>query len=213
MKRIVLAVLFGLSLTPNSGASVKIITINDDPTSALTTKAVPVVLDEQGLSEAAIIVKDLRETLLPMMPAAGLAAPQIGVKKRVVIFSWDRTVENLQAAINPTYVPQGDQTITSWEACLSSAPKEGPCQATHMDRYLKILATYYDESGKKVESIMEGFAAKVFQHECDHLDGMVNINQQRAEVKEFPTFDEFATFMKGVKTKDSESYTSPRPHE
>lgn len=188
----------------------QIVTIYDDPTAALSTKASPIELNKQGFTEAKEIVAQLQDTLLPLMPAAGLAAPQIGIKKRVIIFSWDRSVEHLRAAINPSYTPMEEQSNISWEACFSSAPKEGPCQAALLSRCQKILATYYDFDGNKIQETMEGFAAKVFQHECDHLEGTVNVHKKPIETKEFASYEGFLDFMKTVKAKDSVSYIAPQ---
>jgi peptide deformylase len=212
MNQTLLCLFFALFLTQTAQATMNIVTIYDDPTKALSTKASPIELNVQGLSEAKDIARNLRETLLPLMPAAGLAAPQIGIKKRVVIFSWDRSSDNLQAAINPSYEPLRDEAITGWEACFSSAPQTGPCQATHLPRYHEILAKYYDLDGKLVQVILRGFAAKVFQHECDHLEGMVNVRHDKAEVKDFPTYEEFVDFLSAVKAKDSVSYLPPEPY-
>ncbi|MBX9804579.1 MAG: peptide deformylase [Alphaproteobacteria bacterium] len=186
-----------------------IVTIYNDPECALGTKAAPIEMTKEGLGIAKIIVEDLRKTLLPLIPAAGLAAPQMGIKRRVIIFSWDRTFDHLRAAINPSYEPLDQETVFGWEACFSSAPKEGPCRATHLPRFQKILATYYDLDGNKLQFVMEGFAAKVFQHECDHLDGMVNVHVETAEIKEFPSYEAFTDFMITVKQNDSVSYLEP----
>lgn len=195
-----------------TGQAMEIVTIYHDPTSALTTNAAHITIDETGLSEAHSIAESLLATLKPRMPAAGLAAPQIGIKKRVIIFSWDRSIEHLQVSINPQYQPLTDDLVYGWEACFSSFSKDGPCKTTYLPRYKKIRAQYYDGEGIHQDLCMEGFAAKVLQHECDHLDGMVNVMHEHADTKEFAQYSEFITFLNSVKLADSTQYQKPIPY-
>jgi len=57
--------------------------------------------------------------LKPYLPAAGLAAPQIGISKSVFIFSFDRGPKNLEAVVNPRFVPIEDTKVEGWEGCFS----------------------------------------------------------------------------------------------
>ena len=190
--------------------AMKIVTIDHDPTNCLTTKATAIPMTKDGLADATKIVKQMEKTLLPLMPAAGLAAPQIGISKQIFIYSWDRTTEHLEVAINPSFKPIGNETISSWEACFSAMLSKGKIKAAFLKRYKRIAVTYTDLEGKIYHKTLEDFAAKVFQHEYDHLQGIVNVTRQDAEVKTFNSKEEMTEFMINVKKKDSVSYIKPK---
>lgn len=156
------------------------------------------------------IAKQLRETLLPLFPnASGLAAPQIGKNRSVFIFTYDRTPENLEVVINPSFDPVGEEKIEGWEGCLSSTLGNGPYQLAHLPRYKRIRVRYLNKEGKHQEKILEGFAAKVFQHEYDHLQGMVNIRRHDATVVKFSSKEEMRTFLDQAKKEDAKNYKRP----
>ena len=139
------------------------------------------------------------------MPAAGLAAPQIGISKRVMIFSWDRSRDHLQAAINPSFIPIDDQMNFGWEGCFSV-----PLILAHVPRYQNIKATYMTVDGQIVTFILSGFAARVFQHECDHMDGIENIHKADAQIRKFNNHQELIAFLSEVKKGDQAHYIQPR---
>lgn len=106
---------------------------------------------------------------------AGLAAPQIGVSLRVVIFGFEdnprypgREPVPLTVLINPTIVPVGDERESDWEGCLSVPGMRG-----WVPRYQRIIYRGFDPRGEPIERDVEGFHARVVQHECDHLDGIL----------------------------------------
>jgi peptide deformylase len=150
------------------------------------------------------------ETLIPLMPAAGLAAPQIGISCSIFIFSYDRDPAHLEIVINPTFVPIGEKKIVGWEGCFSTILVSGVRKVALVPRYEKIAVAYWTLDGVLVDRVLEGFAAKVFQHEYDHLRGMTNIYRDDAEVKEFATHEELNQFMVEVKKEDSKRYLSPK---
>ncbi len=197
-----------LTISTN-GYAMQIVTIDHDPTNCLATQAAPISITKEGLADAAKIVAQMKATLIPLMPAAGLAAPQIGISKQIFIFSWDRTPEHLDVAINPSFKPIGDEMIESWEACFSAMLSSGKSKAALLKRYKKIEATYVDLEGKIHHKILEDFAAKLFQHEYDHLQGIVNVHRKDAQVKMFNSKDEMIEFMTNVKKKDSVGYKAP----
>ncbi|MEY3197254.1 MAG: hypothetical protein RLZZ59_622 [Pseudomonadota bacterium] len=187
-----------------------IITLMDNDHNALLEKAAPIEITKDGLEEARKIDKELRETLSPLMPAAGLAAPQIGISKKIFIYSWDRSEDNMETAINPTLENIGEKMATKWEACFSTLPDKGPVEAALVSRSDKVLVTYTNLEGKKVKKILEGFAAKVFQHEYDHLEGVVNTRKKGViEVKNFPSKKEFSEFISNIKKQDKVNYIEP----
>ena len=190
--------------------AMKIVTINDDPTHCLSTKTDEIPMTKEGLKDAKKVANELTKTLLPLMPAAGLAAPQIGISKQVFIFSWNRSPDTLETAINPSFEPIDNEMISSWESCFSTVPTHGKVEAAFLKRYKKIKATYTDLDGKVHHQILEDFAAKVFQHEYDHLQGLVNVRKKGAEVKVFKSKAELFEFMTEVKKKDAVHYVKPK---
>ncbi|MDR3476743.1 MAG: peptide deformylase [Gammaproteobacteria bacterium] len=106
--------------------------------------------------------------------AAGMAANQWGIKKRIFIFTPDgsQAGKRLEVMINPSYLPYLQPTettpemVAAFEGCFSV-----PLTTGIVNRYEAIMATYYNLAGEKIECLMEGWEARVFQHETDHLDG------------------------------------------
>jgi len=200
--------LISLTISTNVYA-MKIVTIDHDPTDCLSKITTAIPITKAGLADATKIAKQMEATLLPLMPAAGLAAPQIGISKQIFIYSWDRTPEHLEVVINPTFTPVGEEAISSWEACFSAMSSEGKIKAAFLKRYKKIVVTYTDLKGKMRRKTLEDFAAKVFQHEYDHLQGIVNVHHKDAMVKTFNSKEEMTEFMIHVKKKDSLNYAVP----
>ena len=141
-------------------------------------------------AELRALLQDMRDTM-QAMNGAGLAAPQIGVGLRVVIFGVQSAPTGSgQAAstgsgqanprypdadnvpetvlINPVITPMDEQTDLGWEGCLSVPGLRGA-----VERYSHIRYRGYDENGAPIDRIVSGFHARVVQHECDHLDGIL----------------------------------------
>ena len=104
---------------------------------------------------------------------AGLAAPQIGVDLQVVIFGFEQNERYPEAPavpqtvlINPVIHPLSHDMEEGWEGCLSVPGMRGA-----VSRYSMIRYDGFDQFGKPVERVAEGFHARVVQHECDHLIG------------------------------------------
>lgn len=122
-----------------------------------------------------MLIDDLWETMRAN-DGAGLAAPQIGVNLRVVIFRVDNNprypdVESAVPAtvlINPVVTPLSDETENGWEGCLSVPGMRG-----QVPRYTRIQYNGQDQQGERFEREVSGFHARVVQHECDHLDGIL----------------------------------------
>lgn len=188
-------------------ADVKIVTIDSPERAVLKMKAEKISLDELSLANE--IAEKMHSALKPHLPAAGIAAPQIGVSKAMFLFSYDRDPKHLEVVINPTFVPIGNEKMVGWEGCFSVILSNGIWKLAKVPRYEKIKATYLNLDGEKVEKILEGFAAKVFQHEYDHLQGMENIDRPDAEVKDFPSKEALLAFMQDVKKEDSTHYKKP----
>ena len=119
------------------------------------------------------LIKNMFDTM-HAEDGAGLAAPQIGIGLRVVIFGFDINNRYPEAAvpktvlINPEITPLGENMEDGWEGCLSVPGMRGIVR-----RYSNIRYTGFDASGEKIDVEAEGFHARVVQHECDHLDGII----------------------------------------
>ena len=120
------------------------------------------------------LIEDMKETM-KANDGAGLAAPQIGVFKRLVIFGFDTNDRYPDAdsvpftvLINPVITPLSDDKENGWEGCLSVPGLRGV-----VPRFTHIKYEGYDADGKKFEREVEDFHARVVQHECDHLDGIL----------------------------------------
>ncbi len=194
----------------SSTAVSRIITIDSPQGSVLKKIAEPIKLQEFPLAKE--IAQALFDSLKPYLPAAGLAAPQIGISKSIFIYSYDRNPDNLTVVINPSFVPIGEETIEEWEGCFSVLLSRNTWQIAKIPRYKKIRITYTTLEGETIDHVLEGFAAKVFQHEYDHLQGVENIYRKDATVKAFGNKDELEEFFKNIKKTDAEHYLKPTPY-
>jgi peptide deformylase len=127
-----------------------------------------------GTPELENLLADMRDTM-QNLNGAGLAAPQIGVGARVVIFGMDHNPRYPDAdavpytvLINPTLTPLGEEMEEGWEGCLSVPGMRGL-----VSRYRQLRYTGFDERGQLISRDVEGFHARVVQHEVDHLDGIL----------------------------------------
>lgn len=186
--------------------SLQITTVGCTHSNCLTTKTTSI--EKEELSLAQNIATKLIDTLMPLTPAAGLAAPQIGISRSIFIFSYDRDPINLEVVLNPT-IDSFNGVEEGWECCLSLLLSEKNWAAAIIPRYKNIEVTYMNLAGETVRKKMEGFAAKAFQHEYDHLQGIVNIYRPDAEVKKFNSKAELIEFMKQVKRNDEIRYIKP----
>lgn len=142
----------------------------------LTRVAEPV--REFGTPELTRLIADMFETMHDAN-GAGLAAPQIGVSLRVVIFGYsDPAARNPRypdadpvpqtILLNPVIEPLSAEIEEGWEGCLSVPGLRGV-----VPRHARIRYRGFDASGAAIERIADGFHARVVQHECDHLDGIL----------------------------------------
>ena len=131
-------------------------------------------VSEFGTAELAALIDDLRDTMADA-GGVGIAAPQIGVNLRVVIFGFQHSDRYPGAPpvpetvlINPILAPLGAETEEGWEGCLSVPGLRGV-----VPRYRRLRYQGRDEQGGRIDRTVEGFHARVVQHECDHLDGVL----------------------------------------
>lgn len=120
------------------------------------------------------LIQDMHDTM-EAMDGAGIAAPQIGVSLRVVIFGVGKNPRYPDAEqvpytvlINPKLKPLGDEMEDGWEGCLSVPGLRGI-----VPRFARLHYTGFDQYGNAIDRIASGFHARVVQHECDHLDGIL----------------------------------------
>jgi len=127
-----------------------------------------------GTAELRSLVSDMDDTMRAMS-GAGIAAPQIGVGLRVVIFE---VTENPRyphvqpipytVLVNPVLTPLGEEMEEGWEGCLSVPGLRGL-----VPRYRRLHYAGFDVEGRPIDRAVEGFHARVVQHEVDHLDGIL----------------------------------------
>ena len=136
--------------------------------------AAPVAAAQFDSEELRALLQDMRDTMAHLN-GAGLAAPQIGVDLRVVIFGVHSNPRYPRAEdvpdtvlINPVITALASDTEEDWEGCLSVPGMRGVVRRTRHIRYAGL-----DENGQPLERVAEGFHARVVQHECDHLDGVL----------------------------------------
>jgi peptide deformylase len=124
--------------------------------------------------ELRALLQDMRDTM-HALDGVGLAAPQIGVNLRVVIFEVSANPRYPEAEsvpqtvlINPVITPLSDSMEDGWEGCLSVPGMRGL-----VPRYTHLRYQGCDEYGAIIDRTVSGFHARVVQHECDHLDGIL----------------------------------------
>lgn len=125
------------------------------------------------------IIEDLKSTLEDGI-GLGIAAPQIGINKRIIVVGAKKedikynNAEDIPqtAMINPKWQKLSDETDIQFEGCLSV-----PSISGKVERYKNIKLEYYNENGNKIELELNGFFARLIQHECDHLDGFTLLNK------------------------------------
>lgn len=126
------------------------------------------------------LIQDLWDTMAAR-GGVGIAAPQIGVALRVVVFGFEESERYPHAPpvpptvlINPEIDPLDDELVDGWEGCLSVPGLRGI-----VPRHRRIRYRGFDAEGRPFERRVEDFHARVVQHECDHLDGVLYPQRMR----------------------------------
>ena len=145
------------------------------------------------------LIADMFDTM-EAANGAGLAAPQIGVDLRVVIFGFTSSERYPDAPpvprtvlINPVVSALDDGMEEGWEGCLSVPGLRGV-----VPRHARVRYTGFDPQGRPIEREAEGFHARVVQHECDHLDGVL----YPMRVRDFTRFGYTEVLFPGLDASD-----------
>jgi peptide deformylase len=120
------------------------------------------------------LLEDMHDTMRAL-DGAGLAAPQIGVSLQVVVFGLEKNPRYPDAEpvpytvlVNPTLTPLGEEIEEGWEGCLSVPGMRGL-----VPRHSRLRYRGHDQYGAAIDRTVSGFHARVVQHECDHLHGVL----------------------------------------
>jgi peptide deformylase len=138
-------------------------------------------VQEVPSDELRCLLVDMRETMVAAN-GAGLAAPQIGVNLQVVIFGTGQVSPRYPqelpipptVLINPVIEPLDAHETLGWEGCLSVPGLRG-----QVPRWTRVRYRGLDEQGQPIDRVVDGFHARVVQHECDHLLGLLYPQRMR----------------------------------
>lgn len=140
----------------------------------LGTPSIPVANPANITPALQTIIQDMLDTM-KKENGVGIAAPQIGCNQRIIMFGFednprypDAPTVPFTILINPVITILSDEMTDGWEGCLSVPGLRGL-----VPRFNKIEYSGYDHTGQKITRMAEGFHARVVQHECDHLDGIL----------------------------------------
>ena len=110
---------------------------------------------------------------LELEEGVGIAAPQVGVGRRVIIVQrLDKEEEPFEVYLNPVILEYSEDHIVGWEGCLSV-----PAGFGQVDRPVSIVLAYDRADGQQERESVEGWTARIFQHEVDHLDGVLFVDR------------------------------------
>jgi len=143
-------------------------------------------VEDVGSIDTSQLIEDLRSTLASTQ-GVGLAAPQVGISKQLIVVASRPTLRYPMAPfmeptimINPRFINRSDAKEKDWEGCLSI-----PGIRALVPRYKHISVQYTNEQGLHVELELDGFIARVFQHEHDHLIGKVFLDRVESNIDVF----------------------------
>lgn len=144
-------------------------TIVTTPDPVLRRKAHKVTVFDKDLQA---LIDDMIETMR-QAPGVGLAAPQVGVSQRVIVVEYgddenEEAPKKLYALVNPEIVAGSEDMVEGTEACLSIPRIQGD-----VERHDKLQVKGFNRQGKQVKLKLSGWMARIFQHEIDHLDGIL----------------------------------------
>jgi len=153
-----------------------------------------------GTSGLRELIADMRDTMAHLN-GAGLAAPQIGVDLQLVIFGSeapnprypDAPLVPRTVLLNPVITPIGAEEEEGWEGCLSVPGLRGM-----VPRWARVRYTGFDQYGDAIDRTVDGFHARVVQHECDHLIGKL----YPMRIRDFTKFGYIDVLFPGLQPED-----------
>lgn len=147
----------------------------------LRSKSEPLTQEMVTSEEFAVLCRRMLATVQnPDNEGVGIAAPQVGILRRVVaVQRFDKEGEPFEFFVNPEIVEMGDESALGGEGCLSVPEIRGEVR-----RAQSLVLRYRDASFKEHTERVEGFTAVIFQHEIDHLDGVLFIDKMEAELSD-----------------------------
>jgi len=155
--------------------------INEEETRILRkpSSEIPVPFDEERKRD----IKTLIDTFLEREDGVGLAAPQIGILRRIIVFrnkgfdekSWSKTEKDYDVLINPRITQARGDMVTMAEGCLSC-----PEIQVEISRFPEIKVRACDTAGRKISRRYTDYLARIVQHEIDHLDGKLIVDYDGA---------------------------------
>jgi peptide deformylase len=154
-----------------------------------------------GTAELDVLIEDMFDTMRAAN-GAGLAAPQIGVNLQIVIFGFKQNVRYPEAPpvpetvlINPVLKPLSEELEDDWEGCLSIPGLRGI-----VPRWSRLHYEGFDRDGQAISREVDGFHARVVQHECDHLAGIL----YPMRIKDFSRFGYVDVLFPGLDANDDD---------
>jgi peptide deformylase len=189
----------------------------------LRRPAEPVGPTDLGTSELRLLIAQMRATMYAA-PGVGLAAPQVGVPIQLAVMQdgperWGQLTEDERTArernglpftvlINPTFRPVDDgDSVSFYEGCLSVPGLTGV-----VDRYRAVRVEALDEHGEPIDRVFSGWAARIVQHEVDHLGGRLYLDL--VETRSLSTTGNYAQLWAGRPLEDAAAslgFTLPAP--
>ncbi len=174
----------------------------------LRQRARDVAPDELAAPEVQALIDDLVATMRSAS-GAGLAAPQIGDSRRIAVIEVDHNRRYpykpsipLTIVVNPVITPVDDERYRSNEGCLSVPDLRGD-----VDRFVRVRVQYVDRDGTPHDEVKVGLTAGTFQHECDHLDGVLFVDRVR-DPTTFSTWAQFDRYRRAAFVAEAEALTA-----
>jgi peptide deformylase len=182
-----------------------IVTLGDP---VLRRPARDVTPEELASGEVQEVIGDLIDTMRAAH-GAGLAAPQIGDGRRIAVIEVDHNPRYpykpaipLTIVVNPVITPIDDERYRSNEGCLSVPDLRGD-----VERYVRVRVEHLDRNGDRHDDIKVGLTAGTFQHECDHLDGVLFVDRVD-DPTTFSTWAQFDRFRRAAFVAEVEALTA-----
>ena len=182
-----------------------IVTLGDP---VLRRSARDVSPEELASSAVQELIDDLIDTMRAAL-GAGLAAPQVGDNRRIAVIEVDHNPRYpykpsipLTVVVNPVITPVDDERYRSNEGCLSVPDLRGD-----VERYVRVRVEHLDRNGDRHDDVKVGLTAGTFQHECDHLDGVLFVDRVH-DPTTFSTWAQFDRFRRAAFVAEVEALTA-----